>query len=90
MLMKNDAAPRAIHPFPWKCAECGQPQVFPVEEDYAGEMLHDGRMYRFTVPALRLFRCRNCGEGVLDTAASERITAAFRQQADIDLRHTSV
>jgi putative zinc finger/helix-turn-helix YgiT family protein len=81
MRMKNGAGTENIRPFPWKCAECGKREVYPVEEDYPAAFLHDGRTYRFTVSGLRVFRCRKCGAGVLDTAASERISRAFRREA---------
>jgi putative zinc finger/helix-turn-helix YgiT family protein len=57
--------------------------VYPAEGDYTAEVVHDGRSYTVTVPALRLFRCRNCGEAVLDTEANEQISRAFRRQAGL-------
>jgi hypothetical protein len=83
MPMNNDANPREIRPFPWKCGDCRQREVYPVEEEYTTEVVHDGRSYTVTVPSLRVFRCRNCGAGVLDTAANQQITLAFRRQAGL-------
>jgi putative zinc finger/helix-turn-helix YgiT family protein len=46
-------------------------------------VVHDGRSYTVTVPALRPPRCRACGERVLDTEANQLISRAFRQQAQL-------
>ncbi len=51
--------------------------------DYTTEVVHDGRSYTVTVPALRVFRCGKCGDLVLDTEANRRISSAFRRQAGL-------
>ncbi len=43
-------------------------------------MSHDGRTYSVEVPDLAAARCENCGELVLDDAANEQISLAFRQR----------
>jgi len=83
MLMNNAVNPDKTRPFPWKCGKCRQREVYPLEEDYTTEVVHDGRSYTVRVPALRIFRCRNCGEVVLDTEANRQISQAFRRQAGL-------
>jgi|SRR5579864_1926088 len=72
-----------IRPFPWKCARCRQREVYPTEGEYSTEIVHDGRSYIVTLPTLRTFRCRNCGEVVLDAEANKQISEAFRRQAGL-------
>lgn len=81
--MSNEYSPRKIRPFPWKCGRCHQREIYPIEKEYTTEIMHDGRSYTVTLPSLRTFRCRNCGEEVLDTEASEQISQAFRRQAGL-------
>lgn len=81
--MNNEDNPRPIRPFPWKCGRCRQREIYPNEGEYSTEIVHDGRSYNVTLPSLRTFRCRNCGDVVLDEEASEQITQAFRQQAGL-------
>jgi putative zinc finger/helix-turn-helix YgiT family protein len=57
--------------------------VYPAEVEYTTEIVHDGRPYTVTVPALRTPQCRNCKELILDTEASEQITEAFRRVANL-------
>jgi len=83
MRMSNDAKPPAIRPFPWKCGRCRKREVFPAEGEYTTEVVHDGRTYTVTLPALRTPRCRACGEVVLDTEANRQISQAFRRQANL-------
>lgn len=72
-----------IRPLPWKCGRCRQREIYPVEEEYTTKIAHDGRSYTVTLPSLRRYRCRNCGEVVLDIEASKQISQAFRQQAGL-------
>lgn len=89
--MSNDNNQPEIRPFPWKCGRCRQREVYPIEEEYTTEIVHDGRSYTVTLPSLRRFRCRNCGEVDLDEEASKQISAAFRRQAGLltpeEIRH---
>ncbi len=57
----------------------------PEEMDYTTEIVHDGRPYQVSVPALRTPRCQNpeCRAILLDTAANRRITQAFRRAANL-------
>src|SRR5438094_9132850 len=70
----------ATKPFPWKCGHCRQRAVQAATVPYTTEAEYDGRTYTVTVPELKVPRCQNCGELVLDTAANRQITAALRQQ----------
>lgn len=81
--MNNENNQPKIRPFPWKCGNCRQREVYPIEEEYTIEIVHDGRSYTVTLPSLRRFRCRNCGEVDLDDEANEQITQAFRRQAGL-------
>src|SRR5437588_681527 len=83
MPMSKNAEPRPIRPFPWKCGQCRQREVYPVDEEYVTEIAHDGRSYTVTIPSLRLYRCRNCRVAVLDDEADRKITEAFRQAAGL-------
>lgn len=81
--MSNDNNSHETRPFPWKCGRCRQREVHPTEGEYTTEFVHDGRSYNVTVSALRTYRCRNCGEVVLDAEANKRIDEAFRRQAGL-------
>jgi len=81
--MSNENNQPKIRPFPWKCGRCRQREVYPIEEEYTTEIVHDGRSYTVTLPSLRRFRCRNCGEVDLDEAADEQILRAFRRQVGL-------
>lgn len=81
--MSNENDSRKIRPFPWKCGRCRQREIYPTEREYTTEIVHDGCTYCVTLPSLRRFRCRNCGEVDLDDEANEQITQAFRRQAGL-------
>lgn len=83
MLMSNESNPRETRPFPWKCGRCRQREVYPTEGEYTTEFVHDGCSHTVTVPSLRTFRCRNCGEVVLDVEANKQIGESFRRQAGL-------
>jgi hypothetical protein len=70
----------ATKPFPWKCGHCRQRAVQAATVPYTTEAEYDGRAYTVTVPELKVPRCQNCGELVLDSAANRQITDALRQQ----------
>lgn len=81
--MSNESNQPEIRPFPWKCGQCRQREVYPIEGAYSTEIVHDGRSYTVTLPSLRRFGCRNCGEVDLDEEASKQISQAFRRQAGL-------
>lgn len=72
-----------MKPFPWKCGTCRQRGLVPVVLDYQTEITHDGRAYPLSLPALKVFRCEQCGAIVLDDEACKRITAALRVAAGL-------
>ena len=74
MHMNKNAEPRRSLPFPWKCAHCGEREMYPAEVEYTTEIVNDGRSYTVTIPALRTPQCRNCKELVLVTEANQEIT----------------
>lgn len=67
-------------PFPWKCGHCRKRAVDLSSEPYSVELEHDGRSYSVSIPDLEAPRCKECGEVVLDDAANQRISDAFRRQ----------
>jgi putative zinc finger/helix-turn-helix YgiT family protein len=66
-------------PFPWKCGHCRKQAVEPATVPYAADIEYEGRTYPVHL-SLKIPRCSNCGEMVLDSAANKQITEAFRQQ----------
>jgi len=83
--MNKEVETPKSRPFPWKCINCGEQTMMPEEMDYTTEVVHDGRPYLVTVPALRTPRCQNpaCRAILLDTDANRRITRAFRRAANL-------
>jgi putative zinc finger/helix-turn-helix YgiT family protein len=72
-----------MKPFPWKCGTCRQRALSPATMPYTTEVEHDGRVYTISIPALDVLRCTNCGAIVLDDAANEAISSAFRAEAHL-------
>jgi putative zinc finger/helix-turn-helix YgiT family protein len=68
-------------PFPWVCANCLKDEVYPVTMPYTTEVKHDGRMYKLTIPALTIPKCRACGELVFSLRVDDQIVAALRAEA---------
>jgi|SRR5579884_3531231 len=81
-MSKDVELPRS-RPFPWMCAHCGKREIYPAEVEYTTEIVHDGRPYEVTIPALRTHQCRNCKELVFDADANRQITEAFRRAANL-------
>jgi hypothetical protein len=59
--------------------------MMPEEIDYTTEIVHNGRPYQVSVPALCTPRCQNpnCRAILLDTDANRRITQAFQRAANL-------
>lgn len=73
-----------MKPFPWKCGECRERAVSPVElPTYKVEAEHDGRSYAFTVNNLEVLRCERCGEMMLEDAANQKISDALRREVGL-------
>jgi putative zinc finger/helix-turn-helix YgiT family protein len=68
-------------PFPWPCANCLKDEVYPVTMPYTTEVRHDGRTYKLTLPALRIPKCRACGELVFSNSVDDQIVQALRAEA---------
>lgn len=65
-------------PFPWRCVECREKEVYPLVTNYTTTIKHDGRPYTITVPDLAIPTCRKCGEQVFTSAEDEQIRDALR------------
>jgi DNA-binding transcriptional regulator YiaG len=65
-------------PFPWRCPNCGEKQVYRCPHPYEAEVKHDGRVYIVPVPDLQAPKCRACGEVLFDDQADEQVNAALR------------
>jgi putative zinc finger/helix-turn-helix YgiT family protein len=70
-------------PFPWRCFECRNKEVYPQATDYETTIKHDGRPYTFRIPDLMIPTCRKCGAQVLTSAEDERIRDALRAEAGL-------
>ncbi len=75
MKQPRDAAPA----FPWRCNHCGENAVDMATIQYQAEVRHDGRLYTFTIPNLRIPVCRECGEKVF----TEDVQPADQRRAPI-------
>jgi putative zinc finger/helix-turn-helix YgiT family protein len=65
-------------PFPWRCVECREKEVYPLATDYTTTIKHDGRPYTIEVRNLAIPTCRKCGQQVFTSAEDERIRDALR------------
>jgi putative zinc finger/helix-turn-helix YgiT family protein len=70
-------------PFPWRCVECREKQVYPQATDYTITVKHDGRPYEIHIPDLEIPTCRNCGEKVFGGKEDGRITDALREHVGL-------
>jgi putative zinc finger/helix-turn-helix YgiT family protein len=67
-------------PFPWRCGNCGERQVFRTSVPYQTTINFDGKPYEVQIPDLELPKCANCGEVVFDDHAGHQIDQALRQR----------
>ena len=72
-----------MKPFPWKCGTCRQRGLVPAVLDYQTEIGHDGRLYQLSLPALKVFRCEQCGAIILNDDSDQKITAGLRVAAGL-------
>lgn len=73
-----------MKPFPWKCGNCRERAINPVNlPSYTADLEHDGRKYRVTLNDLPVVRCDNCGTIMLDDAADRRLSEALRSEAGL-------
>lgn len=64
--------------FPRRCAECGQGAVQRTLIAYEAEVKHDGKLYKFEIPELKIEQCSNCGEQYFDAETDYQISAGLR------------
>jgi putative zinc finger/helix-turn-helix YgiT family protein len=79
-MMSDDLLPPVGHdrPFPWRCIECGNKEIYPLATDYTTTIKHDGRPYTIRIPDLEIPTCRKCGDQLIDYDADERIRDTLR------------
>jgi DNA-binding transcriptional regulator YiaG len=65
-------------PFPWRCPNCRQKEVYRSPHPYEAEVKHDGRVYKLSLPSLQAPKCRACGEVLFDDAVDEQVNEALR------------
>lgn len=65
-------------PFPWPCGNCLKDEVYPETMPYAVDVKHDGQLYHLEIPALRIPRCRACGELVFSNSVDDQVLQALR------------
>jgi putative zinc finger/helix-turn-helix YgiT family protein len=70
-------------PFPWRCIECKEKEVYPLETDYECTLKHDDNSYTIRIPNLPIPTCRNCGSRVFTPKVDDRIVAALRDHIDL-------
>ena len=75
----NEPAHGCDKPFPRHCPECGKVEVQPATIPYDAEVKHDGRLYAFRIPALRVNQCAACGEILFSNVTDDQISQALRE-----------
>jgi hypothetical protein len=65
-------------PFPWPCGNCLKDEVYPVTMPYSIDVKHDGQLYHLEIPALRIPRCRACGELVFINSVGDQVSDELR------------
>jgi putative zinc finger/helix-turn-helix YgiT family protein len=81
MFTMSDKLPPPVghdRPFPWRCLECREKEVYPLITDYTTTIKHDGRPCTIRIPDLAIPTCRKCGEQVFTSPEDERIRDALR------------
>jgi ribosomal protein S27E len=77
--MNNIPSKLHVKPFPWKCGECGERQVYLDHFSYSCPIAYDGRTLDLQVAEVQAPRCRKCGEVVLTDDANEQISEALQR-----------
>ncbi len=67
-------------PFPWRCPNCRQKEVYRSPYPYEAEVKHDGRLYKLSLPDLQAPQCRACGEILFDDDVDEQVNEALREK----------
>ena len=68
---------------PWKCPVCREKTVVPVRKDYTLTVEHDGRAFEVIVRDVDLPTCSLCGEVIVTTDVSTRVSAELRRVAGL-------
>jgi DNA-binding transcriptional regulator YiaG len=73
----------AARAFPWRCHHCGKDAVVMATVEYNAEVRHDGRLHAFTIPALSIPVCNECGEKVFTENVDEQVNDALRLHLNV-------
>lgn len=82
-MLENESTSKSCRPFPWRCADCREKQVFPRATDFSISVKHDGRLYDVHIPDLEIPTCQKCGGQVFSSREDDRITEALREQINL-------
>jgi len=66
-----------------RCRNCGNETVSIATITYDAEVRHDGRLYEFTIPKLRIPVCTTCGEKVFTEEVDEQFNAHLRSHLNL-------
>src|SRR5437016_3912558 len=66
-------------PFPWRCGNCLQDEVYLATMPYTATVKHDGRIYEIPISEFTTPKCRNCAELIFTSAADDQMTLALRK-----------
>jgi putative zinc finger/helix-turn-helix YgiT family protein len=80
---RTDPAQPREKPFPRHCPECGRAKVRPTTIPYDAEVKHDGRLYTFHIPTLRVNKCAACGEILFTNFTDDQISQALRDHLSL-------
>jgi hypothetical protein len=80
---QKDNKPTALCdlPFPWRCVERREKQVYPLATNFETTVKHDGQLYEICVPGLEIPTCRKCGEQVFTSKEDDQIRAKLRAES---------
>lgn len=71
--MNDERQSRAL-----ECPQCGKVEVESAIFDFDAEVRHDGKLHAFTVPGLRAWQCRTCGERIFTNDVDRQVNEALR------------
>jgi putative zinc finger/helix-turn-helix YgiT family protein len=69
---------RGDRPFPWSCPRCLQVTVSPGLVAYRARATHDGQLFEWDIPDLRIPQCSSCGELVFSNSVDIQISRSLR------------
>jgi DNA-binding transcriptional regulator YiaG len=65
-------------PYPLRCPECWNPEVWPATIGYDARVRHGGRLHKFHIPDLQVDQCRQCREILFSNTTDRQISDALR------------